>query len=202
MTSASTPDISPDDPDPADRFADDPAHCVFCRIAASGPPSADNGVLWRGALTYAVLNAYPYASGHLMVLPIRHLGSLADLKDDESAELWVGVAPGGARPSRPRWAPRASTSVPTWACGGRRHTPAPPSARRAPMAGGHQLHDHGGRHPGAAGGTGRHLGEDPPALAGLTRPLLESRPRTRAFETAIGGIEPGRSGVALRAAPR
>ena len=66
---------------------DDPAQCVFCRIAASGPPSAANGVLWVGSLTFAVLNAYPYASGHLMVLPIRHVGSLGDLSDEEAAEL-------------------------------------------------------------------------------------------------------------------
>ena len=44
-----------------------PGRCVFCRIAASGPPSADNGVLWVGRTAFAVLNAYPYASGHLMV---------------------------------------------------------------------------------------------------------------------------------------
>jgi diadenosine tetraphosphate (Ap4A) HIT family hydrolase len=62
--------------------------CVFCRIVASGDPSADNGVVWRGPLTLAVLNAYPYASGHLLVLPLRHVSSLADLTADESAELW------------------------------------------------------------------------------------------------------------------
>ena len=62
--------------------------CVFCRLAASGPPSADNGVVWRGALTFAVLNAYPYASGHLLVMPLRHVASLEGLTDEESAELW------------------------------------------------------------------------------------------------------------------
>ena len=62
--------------------------CVFCRIAASGPPSPDNGVVWRGPLTFAVLNAYPYASGHLLVLPLRHLEDVAELDQDESAELW------------------------------------------------------------------------------------------------------------------
>lgn len=62
--------------------------CVFCRIAASGPPSADNGVVCRGELTFAVLNAYPYASGHLLVLPLRHLSDMAELTDDEAAELW------------------------------------------------------------------------------------------------------------------
>ena len=62
--------------------------CVFCRLAESGPPSADNGVVWRGELTYAVLNAYPYASGHLLVLPLRHVSDVDELAADESAALW------------------------------------------------------------------------------------------------------------------
>lgn len=75
-----------EDAGPADP--DDPKRCVFCRIAASGPPSCDNGVLWSGSLAYAVLNAYPYTSGHLMVVPRRHVGSLADLTDEEGSEVW------------------------------------------------------------------------------------------------------------------
>lgn len=62
--------------------------CVFCRIAAGGAPSTDNGVVWRGELTFAVLNAYPYASGHLLVLPVRHVADLAELSEEESAALW------------------------------------------------------------------------------------------------------------------
>jgi ATP adenylyltransferase len=71
----------------ADRRGDQA--CVFCTIAASGAPSADNGILWRGPLTYAVLNAYPYASGHLLVLPLRHVEELDELTDDESSALWA-----------------------------------------------------------------------------------------------------------------
>ncbi len=62
--------------------------CVFCRLAESGPPSEENLVVWRGALTFVVLNAYPYASGHVLVLPLRHVGPLAELTEGESAELW------------------------------------------------------------------------------------------------------------------
>jgi ATP adenylyltransferase len=62
--------------------------CVFCRLATSGPPSADNGVVWRGELAFAVLNAFPYASGHLLVLPVRHVGSLDELTEVESVALW------------------------------------------------------------------------------------------------------------------
>ncbi|HWD54361.1 MAG TPA: HIT domain-containing protein [Acidimicrobiales bacterium] len=65
-----------------------PDECVFCRLAGSGPPSEDNLVVWRGSLTFVVMNAYPYASGHVLVLPLRHVGPLAELTAGESAELW------------------------------------------------------------------------------------------------------------------
>src|ERR1022692_2662750 len=65
--------------------------CVFCRIAASGPASVDNLVVWRSDLSYAVLNAYPYASGHLLVMPLRHVGELDALSAEESDDLWLGT---------------------------------------------------------------------------------------------------------------
>ena len=78
------------------QSADDPAHCVFCRIAASGPPSVDTGVLWVGRTVLVVLNAYPYSSGHLMAIPLRHVGVLADLTDEESSALWAAARLGVA----------------------------------------------------------------------------------------------------------
>jgi ATP adenylyltransferase len=103
VTSAATPDAATPAGSPGPttgEAASDPGHdrrnCVFCRIADSGPPSPDNCVLWRGELTYAVLNAYPYANGHLMVLPIRHLGTLGELHRDESTELWAALERGVA----------------------------------------------------------------------------------------------------------
>ena len=62
--------------------------CVFCRILASGEPDAATYVLWRGERCFTILNAFPYASGHLLVLPYRHVGDLEDLEDGEMAELW------------------------------------------------------------------------------------------------------------------
>jgi ATP adenylyltransferase len=64
------------------------SECVFCRLAASGPPSEENLVVWRGEWSFIVLNAYPYASGHVLVMPLRHVGSLDDLTDAESDEVW------------------------------------------------------------------------------------------------------------------
>jgi ATP adenylyltransferase len=72
----------------AGELTQDASRCVFCAIAESGPPSEDNLVVWRGELTYVVMNAYPYASGHVLVLPLRHVGPLADLTDAEASELW------------------------------------------------------------------------------------------------------------------
>ncbi len=67
--------------------ADQQDGCVLCRVL-----EADSHVLWRGELCAAVLNAFPYTSGHLMVLPIRHVGELEDLTAGEGAELWAAVA--------------------------------------------------------------------------------------------------------------
>ncbi len=62
--------------------------CVFCRIAASGPPSVENGIVWRDEAVFVVLNAYPYASGHMLVMPVRHVGGLDELTPRESTSLW------------------------------------------------------------------------------------------------------------------
>ena len=71
-----------------------PAGCVFCNILASGLPDEETYILWRDpdGLAFAILNAYPYGSGHLMVMPIRHTASPEDLSVEEGAALWAGVA--------------------------------------------------------------------------------------------------------------
>ena len=48
-------------------------------------------MVWRGEWSFVVLNAYPYASGHVLVLPLRHVGALGDLTDQESAEVWAAT---------------------------------------------------------------------------------------------------------------
>ena len=59
--------------------------CAFCRIPTL---SDDDGlIVHRGASCYAVLNLYPYNSGHLMVVPYRHVASYLDLTEAETVEL-------------------------------------------------------------------------------------------------------------------
>jgi diadenosine tetraphosphate (Ap4A) HIT family hydrolase len=62
--------------------------CVFCRILASGDPSPENGIVYRDGITSVILNAFPYATGHVLVMPERHLSQLDQLSDEESGSLW------------------------------------------------------------------------------------------------------------------
>ncbi|WP_425393950.1 HIT family protein [Actinotalea ferrariae] len=63
-----------------------PSACPFCRAAASDD-DAESLVVHRGGSCYVVLNLYPYNSGHLMVLPYRHVADYTDLTDAEVADL-------------------------------------------------------------------------------------------------------------------
>jgi ATP adenylyltransferase len=69
----------------------DEAGSVFTRILASGIPDEEANIVHRGRTTFAILNAFPYTSGHLMVLPYREISSLEDLTAEETAELWPMV---------------------------------------------------------------------------------------------------------------
>ena len=72
----------------AQGLSHDAAECVFCRLAVSGPPSEENLVVWRGERAFVVMNAYPYASAHVLVLPLRHVAMLGELSEAESSEVW------------------------------------------------------------------------------------------------------------------
>ena len=59
--------------------------CPFCR--APGLPDAEGLIVARGETVYAVLNLYPYNSGHVLVCPYRHVADYTDLADAETVEL-------------------------------------------------------------------------------------------------------------------
>ena len=66
-------------------ISDKPVACVFCK--APDPSQSDPLIVHRGQLAYVVLNLYPYNNGHLMVVPNRHIATLADAEFDELVEL-------------------------------------------------------------------------------------------------------------------
>lgn len=65
--------------------------CVLCRILASDDPPESTYVVRRDERCAVVLNAYPYTSGHLMVMPLRHRAGPEDLTGEESTALWAVV---------------------------------------------------------------------------------------------------------------
>ena len=61
--------------------------CIFC----DKPKESDdkvNLIVYRGKLTFVMMNRYPYNNGHLMVIPFRHTSELASLSSDEKLELF------------------------------------------------------------------------------------------------------------------
>lgn len=64
---------------------------VFTRILASGEPDDVTLIVWRGEHVFAILNAYPYTNGHVLVLPYREVAAIEDLSSPEHDELWASV---------------------------------------------------------------------------------------------------------------
>ena len=67
---------------PSDASA---GECPFCRIPKM--EDAYGLVVHRGLLAFVVLNLYPYAPGHLMVCPYRHIGDYTETTDEEAMEI-------------------------------------------------------------------------------------------------------------------
>ena len=58
--------------------------CIFC--AAINNLEHDPLVVYRGTRAFVILNKFPYNNGHVMVVPNRHIGRLADFTAEELAE--------------------------------------------------------------------------------------------------------------------
>lgn len=66
-----------------------PEGCLFCGLQTLDDASAL--ILERTPLVYTVMNAYPYTSGHVMVIPVRHEASFTGLTDAEATALMVAA---------------------------------------------------------------------------------------------------------------
>jgi len=75
--------------------ADRAPSCIFCDRAPSPDASREsderNLVLYRGQHCFVIVNAFPYTSGHVMVVPYQHLDRL-DLLPPEAATEMMALA--------------------------------------------------------------------------------------------------------------
>lgn len=69
------------------------AACAFCSLLAAGDDRRAL-ILRRGTHAFLVLNAFPYASGHLMAVITRHVGSIETATADELAEAMTLIQTG------------------------------------------------------------------------------------------------------------
>lgn len=67
--------------------ADAQEGCVFCSDAGGDVPPEDSLVVYRGDAAFILLNKFPYASGHLLIAPVRHVGEIGKLTDAEALEI-------------------------------------------------------------------------------------------------------------------
>ena len=57
--------------------------CIFCTAANNG----DSLILKKEQSCFAIMNRFPYTTGHCMVAPYRHVGDLADITEEESLQI-------------------------------------------------------------------------------------------------------------------
>ena len=67
------------------KSADEHQGCFFCNAAAGDDP--DGLVVVRAERALVLLNKFPYASGHVLVAPSRHVGDFGDVSDEEALEV-------------------------------------------------------------------------------------------------------------------
>ena len=67
-----------------------PAGCIFCD-ARDTPDDRGRFVLVRGTYAYLLLNAFPYASGHIMAAVNRHVGALTEARAEELTDAMTLV---------------------------------------------------------------------------------------------------------------
>jgi ATP adenylyltransferase len=61
--------------------------CVFCSLADDPVRDEENFVLKRAEFNFIVLNRFPYAAGHLLIVPYEHVALLEEATDEANGEM-------------------------------------------------------------------------------------------------------------------
>jgi len=61
--------------------------CIFCN--ALKLPDNESLICHKGENYFIILNKYPYNTGHLMVVPYKHVNSPDQISPEESMEMWA-----------------------------------------------------------------------------------------------------------------
>ena len=68
-------------------LSDKEESCIFCDALSKN----DDLTLFKGEITMAMMNKYPYINGHILAAPVRHLSALDQLNSEETQSLLITV---------------------------------------------------------------------------------------------------------------
>jgi len=57
-------------------------NCIFCDKPKASADK-ENFILYRGKLSFVMMNLYPYNNGHLMVSPYKHIPSISKMEKED-----------------------------------------------------------------------------------------------------------------------
>jgi ATP adenylyltransferase len=60
--------------------------CLFCEAVKDTKKSSL--ICHRGTNYFVILNKYPYSTGHLMIVPYRHISTPDQISPEDSTEMW------------------------------------------------------------------------------------------------------------------
>jgi ATP adenylyltransferase len=64
--------------------------CIFCYYPSRNSwEDKENLILYRGKLSFIIMNRYPYNTGHIMVAPYRHTACFQDLTKEELEDISI-----------------------------------------------------------------------------------------------------------------
>ena len=70
---------------------DKSSDCFICHNLQNPQDDSKNLVLWRTEKSVVILNRFPYNNGHLLIAPVRHIGELDKVSEEEMLEMFKVV---------------------------------------------------------------------------------------------------------------
>ena len=143
--------------------------CVFCeRVAWNDDRKAR--IVHRGEHCFIILNAFPYTSGHVMVVPYEHVDELQKLSRAAAEEMML-LTQRMETVFRKLYHPdgvNLGMNIGKAAGAGIRGTY--PHARAAALGGRRELHERGGRNQSSSGRSGDDVGADTRGVRVIGKP--------------------------------
>jgi len=69
------------------KHKSDKEECVFCSVSKLDMEDDESLVVYKSKHCFVMLNLYPYNSGHLMIIPYRHMSDIEELSEEEFADI-------------------------------------------------------------------------------------------------------------------